>query len=227
MTAVLRGCHTNETEGKRFPRQRYGLRRKWRPKIFAAAGRQSADMLENPADAGTARGRGAGDDELLGRMRAAFAVDPQAFLDVERALRGAEWPQRTAVDAEQRAELVGGEACRQRGAEVEAQHERLVALAAAARGGEQLVLAAQFAPVGRQDQQAAVDQAMAAGVAVVAHLQTAALRRLAPVELDLGDPLAERPARQDRGRIAIGEGQGPMRPGGTEPAREGLGDGGA
>src|SRR3989344_3222332 len=153
MTAVLRGCHTNETEGKRFPRQRYGLRRKWRPKIFDAARRRSADMFEDAADAGTARGRGAGDDELLGRMRAAFAVDPQAFLDVERALRGAELPQRTAVDAEQRAELVGGEACRQRGAEGEAQHERLVALAAGPRGGGQGGLAAPVGAGGRQGAQ--------------------------------------------------------------------------
>src|SRR3546814_7667581 len=91
-------------------------------------------MLEDPADAGAARRGGAGDDELFGRVRAAFAVDPQAFLDRERALGRAELPQRPAGDAQQAAQSVGGQAGRNMGPKVKTQHEALVALAPAARG---------------------------------------------------------------------------------------------
>src|SRR3546814_10512081 len=100
-------------------------------------------MLEDPAEAGAARRGGAGDDELFGRVRAAFAVDPQAFLDRERALGRAELPQRPAGDAQQAAQSVGGQAGRNMGPKVKTQHEALVALAPAARGGKQHVLAAQ------------------------------------------------------------------------------------
>ena len=100
-------------------------------------------MLENPADARAASGCGPGDDELFGRVRAAVAVDPQAVLDLQHAFRCAELPQRPAIDAEQRAEPVGGQAGRHVGAKVEAQRKALVALAAAARGGKQQILAAQ------------------------------------------------------------------------------------
>src|SRR3546814_9470353 len=96
-------------------------------------------MLEYPADAGAARGRGAGDDELFGGVRPAFAVDPKTFLDRERAFGGAELPQRAAVDAQQGPQSVGGQAGRERTAEMEAQGESLFALAPAARGGEQHV----------------------------------------------------------------------------------------
>jgi len=59
------------------------------PKPLAA---RSPDMFEDPADARAARGGGAGDDELFGRVRAAVAVDPQAFLDLQHAVGGAELP---------------------------------------------------------------------------------------------------------------------------------------
>src|SRR3546814_15941761 len=101
-------------------------------------------MLEYPADAGAARGRGAGDDELFGGVRPAFAVDPKTFLDRERAFGGAELPQRAAVDAQQGPQSVGGQAGRERPAEMEAQGESPFALAPAARGGEQPVLTAQL-----------------------------------------------------------------------------------
>src|SRR3546814_5291353 len=82
----------------------------------AIRAKPSADMLEDPADAGAARRGGAGDDELFGRVRAAFAVDPQAFLDRERALGRAELPQRPAGDAQQAAKSGGGQAGRNMGA---------------------------------------------------------------------------------------------------------------
>src|SRR3546814_12913072 len=94
----------------------------------AIRAKPSADMLEDPADAGAARRGGAGDDELFGRVRAAFAVDPQAFLDRERALGRAELPQRPAGDAQQAAQSVGGQAGRNMGPQVETQTEALVAL---------------------------------------------------------------------------------------------------
>ena len=181
-------------------------------------------MLENPPDARAAGRRGAGDDQLFGRVRAAFAVDPQALLDIQCAFGGAELPQRAAIDAQQRAQLVGGQARRDIAAKVKAQREPLVALAPGARGGEQHVLAAQLAPVRRQDQQAAVDQPVAPCIAVMAHLDAAALRRLAPVELDLGHALAQRAVRQDCGRIGVGQDQRRMRRGGAQPARQIGGD---
>src|SRR3546814_2822362 len=70
------------------------------------------DMLEDPPHARTARRRIAGDDELFGRVRAAFAVDPQALLDLEHAFGGAELPQRPAAHPQQRAQFVGGQARR-------------------------------------------------------------------------------------------------------------------
>src|SRR3546814_9541412 len=84
---------------------------------------------------------------------------------------GAELPERPAAHAQQRAQLVGSQARRNIAPEVKTHREALVALASRARGGEQQVLAAQLAPVGRQDQEAAVDQPVAARIAVVAHLQ--------------------------------------------------------
>src|SRR5690606_30324985 len=69
------------------------------PKAIAQCRCASADMLENPSHADAARGRLAGDDELLGRVRAAFAVDPQAFLDIERTFGCAELPERAAPHA--------------------------------------------------------------------------------------------------------------------------------
>src|SRR3546814_20306384 len=92
-------------------------------------------MREDPGDAGAARRGGAGDDELFGRVRAAFAVDPQAFLDRERALGRAALPQRPAGDAQQAAQSVGGPAGRTIGAKVNTQHEDIVALAPAPRSG--------------------------------------------------------------------------------------------
>src|SRR3546814_19378891 len=74
----------------------------------AIRAKPSADMLEDPADAGAARRGGAGDDELFGRVRAAFAVDPQAFLDRARALGRAELPPRPAADAQQADRQSGG-----------------------------------------------------------------------------------------------------------------------
>src|SRR3546814_5555723 len=61
----------------------------------------------------------------------------RSFLDRERAFGGAELPQRAAVDAQQGPQSVGGQAGRERTAEMEAQGESLFALAPAARGGEQ------------------------------------------------------------------------------------------
>src|SRR5690606_1288627 len=90
----------------------------------------SADVLEDPADTRAARRGDAGDDELLGGVRPALAVDPQAFLDREAALRGAELPQRSARDPQQRAQSIGRQACRDIGAEVKAQRKILLALAA-------------------------------------------------------------------------------------------------
>src|SRR3546814_6800615 len=76
----------------------------------------------------------------------------------------------------------------------------------------------------RSDEEAAMDQPVTARIAVVAHLVPAALRRLAPVWLDLGDALAERAIGKDRGRIAVGDRQRRMRCGGAQPAREVGGD---
>ena len=95
-------------------------------------------MLENPPDARPARGCGAGDDQLFGGVRAAFAVDPQALLHVERAFRGAELPKRAAVDPQERPQLVGGQARRNMAAQVKAQRESLVALAPRAPEAPQL-----------------------------------------------------------------------------------------
>src|SRR3546814_16179583 len=78
---------------------------------------QLPDMLEDPPHARAASGRITRDDELLGRVRAAFAVDPQALLDLQRAFGGADLPERPAAHAQQRAQLVGtiGRAsCRER-----------------------------------------------------------------------------------------------------------------
>src|SRR3546814_18314638 len=70
------------------------------------------DMLEDPPHARTARRRIAGDDELFGRVRAAFAVDPQALLDLAHAFGGAELPQRPAAHPPQPAQFAGGPARR-------------------------------------------------------------------------------------------------------------------
>src|SRR3546814_12543960 len=67
----------------------------------------------------------------------------RSFLDRERAFGGAELPKRAAVDAQQGPQSVGGQAGRERTAEMEAQGESLFALAPAARGGEPPVLTAQ------------------------------------------------------------------------------------
>src|SRR3546814_13351305 len=120
--------------------------------------------------------------------------------DLERALGRAELPQRPAGDAQQAAQSVGGQAGRNMGPKVKTQHEALVALAPAARGGKQHVLAAQLATVGRQDQQAAVDQPVAARLAVVAHLQPATLLRLPPVTPDPRHTLAPPTLAEDCGR---------------------------
>src|SRR3546814_6310730 len=98
-------------------------------------------MLEDPPHARAASGRITRDDELLGRVRAAFAVDPQALLDLQRAFGGAELPERPAAHAQQRAQLVGSQARRNIAPEVKTHREALVALASRARGGEQQVLA--------------------------------------------------------------------------------------
>src|SRR3546814_8865875 len=97
----------------------------------AIRAKPSADMLEDPADAGAARRGGAGDDELFGRVRAAFAVDPQAFLDRERALGRAELPQRPAGDAPQAAPSVRAQAVRNVRPKVKPPHDALVALSPA------------------------------------------------------------------------------------------------
>src|SRR3546814_18727604 len=90
---------------------------------------QLPDMLEDPPHARAASGRITRDDELLGRVRAAFAVDPQALLDLQRAFGGAELPERPAAPAQQRAQLVGGQARRNITSEVKGHSETLFALA--------------------------------------------------------------------------------------------------
>src|SRR3546814_16790337 len=110
-------------------------------------------MLEDPPHARAASGRITRDDELLGRVRAAFAVDPQALLDLQRAFGGAELPERPAAHAQQRTSLVGSQARRNIAPEVKAHREALVTLASRARGGKQTALAPPTAParaVGRR-----------------------------------------------------------------------------
>src|SRR3546814_7375228 len=53
----------------------------------------------------------------------------------------------------------------------------------------------------------------------------ATLLRLAPVELDLGHPLAQRAVGEDGGRIAVGDDQRRMSSGSAQPAREVGGNG--
>src|SRR3546814_11627316 len=88
---------------------------------------QLPDMLEDPPHARAASGRITRDDELLGRVRAAFAVDPQALLDLQRAFGGAELPERPAAHAQPRAQLVGRPARRNITADVHAPREALFA----------------------------------------------------------------------------------------------------
>src|SRR3546814_14644812 len=88
-------------------------------------------MLEDPPHARAASGRITRDDELLGRVRAAFAVDPHALLDLQRAFGGAECPERPAAHAHQRAPPVGCHASPKITSEVKAHSYAFDALAPA------------------------------------------------------------------------------------------------
>src|SRR3546814_12778331 len=114
-------------------------------------------MLEDPPHARAASGRITRDDELLGRVRAAFAVDPQALLDLQRAFGGAEFPERPAAHAQQRAQLAGRKALQNIAPEETTHRAALVALAPRARGGARQVLAELLAEPRLRHQQEARD----------------------------------------------------------------------
>src|SRR3546814_17349399 len=107
-------------------------------------------MLEYPPHAHAASGRITRDDELLGRVRAAFAVDPQALLDLKRAFGGAELPERPAAHAQQRTQLVGSPARRNTAPLVKAHREALVHLSSRGLRGTQQGILAQSGPRGGQ-----------------------------------------------------------------------------
>ena len=83
-------------------------------------------------------------------------------------------------------------------------------LAALGRG-QQHVLAAQLASVARQHQLAAVQEAEAARIAVVAGVDPARSVAFLPRKFDFANPASERPIGVNRGRIAVADGQRGMR----------------
>jgi hypothetical protein len=81
---------------------------------------------------------------------------------------------------------------------------------------DQHVLAPELAAVGRQSELALVEQAVAAGITVMAGLDLDDPRGLVARQLDLRDAAAQSPVLVDRGRVAVAEGQGRKSRGGSE-----------
>src|SRR6478752_1367060 len=128
-------------------------------------------LLQEPRETAAAARHEPLHDQLVHRLGTAVAVDPDALVELETpAGPGDEVPVAAVGKREARAAAVLGERHLDARADVEAHGIRHLALLALAPGGNQQVLAAQLGTVVAQKQDAAMDEAEAPDIAVVAGL---------------------------------------------------------
>src|SRR6185503_17688348 len=151
-----------------------------------------AGAAEGPADVAAQCRNFPQDDKLDDVVRAATAVDPDAFHLAEIGAAAAEVPWRRALRTEDRPHAVGGNRCLYSGGEVETDGVGRCVPDLLTSPGLQLVGAAQFLAVIAEHQTALVDHAEAADIAVVARLEPARVIVIAALDRDILDALAER-----------------------------------